>query len=329
MLVLAGTRQWWFALTSYAMGLTTWTLGLDTPAGRYAALAIFFAWGAARVALDLAGNADRWAPGIFRPRWVLGLAALLLGTMPLTAGFAGAWLLASSLAQTRSAAASTALAGGFVLAACGTGLHFAHTGLPATVSDNKSVDLRALLKTNSGGLSRAVVGLLIAVVLLAGGIVPGLWLPAVASMTGAATTTMSLRWWGIEAGPPWAVFPAVLLAVGALTLAGAGWLALRWAAYRSPAQTSSKLLPAAQERLERYAGSENASPPVELPVPLPAPTPAFSLSLIWLEGALTRLGALALDGCARVGLGLARLEGRYYMPLALVLMLVAVLALAR
>ena len=47
-IVAAGTPNWPSLLTAHTLGLVTWALGLDTPTGRYAAIAILLAFGAAR-----------------------------------------------------------------------------------------------------------------------------------------------------------------------------------------------------------------------------------------------------------------------------------------
>src|SRR5439155_8458224 len=52
-ILAAGSPRWTALLTAHTLGLVTWALGLDTPAGRQAALAILLAFGAARVALEL------------------------------------------------------------------------------------------------------------------------------------------------------------------------------------------------------------------------------------------------------------------------------------
>ena len=53
------------------------------------------------------------------------------------------------------------------------------------------------------------------------------------------------------------------------------------------------------------------------------------MSLAWLDGGLWGFGRLLLRLGTRMGQGLERLEGRYYLPLALIVMLVAMLAITR
>ena len=56
-LVHAGTARRSGALTAFVSGLVAWGLGLDTPAGRFAALAILAAYGLGRVTLELVDRA--------------------------------------------------------------------------------------------------------------------------------------------------------------------------------------------------------------------------------------------------------------------------------
>ena len=60
-----------------------------------------------------------------------------------------------------------------------------------------------------------------------------------------------------------------------------------------------------------------------------APTPIWWLSLTWVEDGLWGFGGMLARLGARAGLGLGRLEGKYQLPLALVLIMVALLAVIR
>ena len=158
---------------------------------------------------------------------------------------------------------------------------------------------------------------------------PGLWLPAVASVAGLPNTNTAQTWWSIEAEMGRGAMPGILLAAGALVLVGAARLGVRLATKRQGGKANARLLPAAQKRLQKQEDSQQASLPPVMPTTLPAPTPVLWLSLLWLDDGLSRWGAATIGWCARAGVGLARLEGRYYLPLALVLVLVAMLALGR
>ena len=57
-LLWAGTARWPAALTAFYMGLIAWALGMDNPAGRWAALILLAGYGVARMALQLAGRDD-------------------------------------------------------------------------------------------------------------------------------------------------------------------------------------------------------------------------------------------------------------------------------
>jgi hypothetical protein len=125
-----------------------------------------------------------------------------------------------------------------------------------------------------------------------------------------------------------------------LAVAGIGWLLRTW--IRSGARDESILLPTGWNRLESNrdgtqggggmaVGTTSTSPLAQTPVLVPAmaPSPIWWLSLDWVEDGIWGLGMLLLRVGARAGLGLGRLEGRYYLPLALVLALIALLAITR
>src|SRR5207302_2767140 len=53
-MVAVGTLQWTALITAHTLGMAVWALGLDTPTGRLAALAILLSFGMARLTLELA-----------------------------------------------------------------------------------------------------------------------------------------------------------------------------------------------------------------------------------------------------------------------------------
>jgi hypothetical protein len=89
------------------------------------------------------------------------------------------------------------------------------------------------------------------------------------------------------------------------------------------------LLPTAVKRLEKRHHNASQAGLVTRLFPAPAPATAWWLSLLWLEDRLWVFGSLVIRLGARIGLGLARLEGRYYLPLALIMALMALLAIIR
>ena len=116
-LLWAGTARWSAALTAFYMGLIAWALGMDNPAGRWAALILLAGYGVARMALQLAGRDDDGLSSMAR-----AVAGLSLAGAPLTTGFLGLWLLSGALVETRSPQLAIILLGGAVMAACGTAL---------------------------------------------------------------------------------------------------------------------------------------------------------------------------------------------------------------
>ena len=333
MVVAAGMPTWWPLSAAHSMGLVVWALALNTPAGRISALALLFAWGAARATFELSGEVKVAVPvpGSLNERGAASVAAFSLAAAPLPVGFVGVWLLATTLALAGRASEAVAVVGAAILAACGSALHFSRAALPGTGQATRRPDLRALIRENRADILRLAIAWAAALLLLVGGVLPGLWLPVVANMAGATIITISQAWWGMEitAGRAMAELPIVLIAAGALFLASIAWLATRRAGAVAEARTADLLLPAARKRLEKLDGGRSAAPRPPAGTLLPAPTPALWLSLLWIEDGLKRLGTLIVDWCGAIGLIVARLEGRYYLPLALVLALVAVLALAR
>jgi hypothetical protein len=155
-------------------------------------------------------------------------------------------------------------------------------------------------------------------------------------MAGVAggSTAIPLPWVGISAGGG-LLAPLLLLGLAALALAGIAWLVSAWMG--SGATYAGILLPTALGRIE----SRVASPGSRVPNPATpdsglgtrdwryAPAPIWWLSLTWVEEGLWGFGGMLARLGARAGLGLGRLEGKYQLPLALVLILVALLAVIR
>lgn len=312
-ILAAGTARWLALLTAHAMGLVAWALGLDTPTSRVAALAMLAAFGAARVTYEMARQARGEGDGA---NVAGGVAAFALAAAPLTAGFVGVWLLGAALAQGERPSLAVLLAGAVALAACGTALHAASNARSTDAAPGSLPgrgESRALLLGAVGG----------SVALLVGGTAPWLWLPQVAAMSSVAggAQQVGLPWVGVSAGPD-LLAPLTLLGLTSVAIAGAGWLIVRWA--RSSANTTGSLLPTAFARLR-----DSEEPPRIEVTRFPVPTPVWWLSLVWLEEGVWGLGALLVRLGTRVGIGLGRLEGRYYLPLALILALVALLAVTR
>jgi hypothetical protein len=78
------------------------------------------------------------------------------------------------------------------------------------------------------------------------------------------------------------------------------------------------------QEAEKAGGEATASPFI-------APTPAavWWVSLVWLERGIYGAGAYIAGAGMRIGSLLGRLEGRYFLPLALLLTLVILLAITR
>jgi hypothetical protein len=319
-------------ISAFAWGLAVWALGLDSPPGRTAALAILLAFGAARVTLHLASGL-RPAP---LPALIAGFS---IAAAPLTAGFIGVWLLGSTLAREGRPSLVVALAGASLLAACGTALHFARLQVTGRwVLGSRSMDdgqptafKRSNVQTFNVQRSTALLG---AAALILGGIFPGLWLLFPASMAGVAGgATASGLPEEITGAGGWLGLPA-LLGLAAIALSGLGWL-LSWRA-KSGAATGGVLLPTALSRVQaaRQYPTGPESEPIEnselgIQNSAPVPLPVWLLSLEWLETRLWGFGGLLARLGTRAGLGLGRLEGRYYVPLVVVLTLIALLAATR
>ena len=118
--------------------------------------------------------------------------------------------------------------------------------------------------------------------------------------------------------------PVLLLGLSALLLAGIGWLLRTW--MKSSANTAGLLLPTALGR--RFSGASTPRGARSLASGSQALI-IWGLSLAWLEEGLWGSGALLMRLGRRIGTGLGRLEGRYYLPIAVVLALIALLVVTR
>ena len=320
-LLWAGTARWSAALTAFYMGLIAWALGMDNPAGRWAALILLAGYGVARMALQLAGRDDDELSSIART-----VAGLSLAGAPLTTGFLGLWVLSGALVQTRSPQLAIILLGGAVMAACGTALHIASTTTRHHILDRTGKRYKVLT---------SLIAILLAAVSTAGGVMPGLWLPQIETMANIAGRgqAVDLPWTGLTFASD--NLPVALPAVGAVVLVFVGLL-LRMLA-RSRVVESGVLLPTALARLQSSAPSgvvpseADMTPSVQSANPFVAPPPAsiWWVSLIWLERGIYGAGASIARAGMRIGSLLGRLEGRYFLPLALLLTLLILLTITR
>jgi hypothetical protein len=313
LLVWAGSARWSAMLTAYSLSMALWALSLDNPAGRLAALVILLSYGAARVTLVLAGEgASTWE------RLARAVAIGSLAFAPLTASFLGVWLLVSTLSVERFSSVALVLVGAAVVAACGIVLH--HAATDRYVPEAASMSLLSW------------VGPLAGLALLAGGTLPGLWLPYVARVAeiGGGIPPVSLPWEGMGAGGNFA--PVLMLGLGALMIALLGWVVAALSRPRSEAP--GVLLPTGLDRVERAreaapSGVTNAwEGAARLLIANPPPA-IWWLSLAWFEGGVWGFGALLGSLGTRLGGLLGRLEGRFYLPLTLILVLVALLLASR
>jgi formate hydrogenlyase subunit 3/multisubunit Na+/H+ antiporter MnhD subunit len=314
MLVWATTPRWTALLAAHTLGLVVWALGLDNPASRTAALSILLAFGAARVGMTLSprlASVQSWGR---LPRLV---AISSVAAVPLTPGFVGVWLLASSLAGTGHPSLAVLLLGAIILAACGTALRVVAPG-PLATPQAPHPQYLAWAGIAAGGA------------LLLAGVLPGWWLPQVGAMAGIAggAPPVALPWPGVQAGD--GLLPLLLLAGGAALLAGIGWLAVSWA--RSGVSVSGVLLPTALDRLAKSDPSVTGERSDESPLTgllSNPPAAIWWLSLGWLEAGIWSFGTLLSRLGVRTGGLLGRLEARFYLPLALILTLIVILIVSR
>ncbi|HYP38849.1 MAG TPA: hypothetical protein VEX13_00675 [Chloroflexia bacterium] len=314
MLVWAVTPRWTALLTAHTLGLVVWALGLDNPASRTAALSILLAFGAARVCMTLSPRLASIQGWSRLPRLV---AMSSVAAVPLTPGFVGVWLLASSLAGTGHPSLAVLLLGAVILAACGTALRVA-APRPLDTPQTPYPQYLAWASMAAGSA------------LLLAGVLPGWWLPQVETMAGIAggAPPVALPWVGVQAGD--ALLPLLLLAGGTALLAGVGWLVVSWA--RAGVSVSGVLLPTALNRLAKSdlppREGEHAEAPINGLLSNP-PAAIWWLSLSWLESGIWGFGALLSRLGVRTGGLLERLEGRFYLPLALILTLLIILIVSR
>lgn len=303
MVVSAGTPRWTAFLTAQQMGLVAWALGLDTPLGRLAALAILLAFGASRAVIDLEEEL-----GSLRERVARAFGGFSLAFAPLTAGFVGLWLLGVALVEEGHIASPIVLLGIAICAACGVVLHMGtgYTGLPSV--ENSAVE---------PGWSRIVLmsSLVVGAALLVGGVAPALWLSPLAGA--ALIAGGSLPPMGFDGA-----FPAMPLAIGAVVIASVGWIGSTWA--KSHGSQGSALLQTASPHLLSGHGQREVAHIAAAP-----PAPLWWASLGWLEAGVWGFFALLARLLGRVGTLFGRLEGRYYMPLALIGALLLLLAITR
>ncbi len=321
----AGTSRWQAAITAYWLGLVVWALGMDSPAGRWAALALFATFGLGMLALEMADRAPGYA---WMTRTVAGLS---LAGVPITAGFVGLWLLSTSLLESRTPSLTIILLGAAVLSACGTALHLAQSTAQERTTSDASADQRYRVVLD-------LIGYVLAGIVVMGGILPGLWLPYVERMADVAGIgqSLGLPWPGIVEGD--VMLPLTMLGAGLILLALLGWLIRASATSRVEA---GALLPTALDRLQdRSAGLLKAGQegrprtreaPSETPQALRPAPPAFVwwLSLAWLERGIYDAGALLGRLGAALGRLMERLEGRYFLPLDVLLALLTLLAITR
>jgi hypothetical protein len=310
--VWAGTGRWTALLTAHAMGLALWALALDNPTGRLAAVAILTAFSAGRVALELAGGAMSAHP---LDRLSAGTALASLIAAPLTSGFVGIWLLASALSGTQRPLLAIGVVAVAILAAGGAILGYMTNEAPQVPQP------RAL----------TALGVAAAGILVLGGVLPAVWLPRLAAASGIAggRPDLALPWVGVQSGG--LLVPLLLMAVGALVVGAVGRLVVAWAG--AGVVPSGILLPPALHRTGRLSLTAHRPTGTAQGTGdgLPGHPPALLwwLSLAWMEAGIWGAGALLGRLGIRAGHLLGRLEGRYYLPLALIAALLAILAAIR
>ena len=316
-LLTVGTPRFFSSLTACWVGLSLWALALDTPVGRYSAVALLLAWGAGRVSWELAEatlGEERWGA---LPR---AGASMSLAAAPLSAGFVGVWLLGAALAERARPALALLAVGILVLAAIGVIVHFALSPLTPAEPANRGRQQYAGWAAIGLGISLAV-----------GGALPGLWLPLAGGVAGVAggNNPASVSWTGVEL-PNGAELPLFLLAIGIAALGALGWIVARIAGRGG--RRGGALLPPALARLQESRGGASLQAgerPMLAPLFQNPPAPIRISSLAGVERVFLGVGGSFSHLLTRGGLVLGRLEGRYYLPLALVLTLVLLLAVTR
>ncbi|MGA7733291.1 MAG: hypothetical protein WCD37_18675, partial [Chloroflexia bacterium] len=312
----------------------------DSPAGRWSALALFAAYGLGGLALELAklmpGKAEAYGYA-----WLTRIVAgLSLAGAPLTAGFVGLWLLSVGLLETRNPALAIMLLGAAVLSACGTTLHLAQ---PAAQEREAMPGAQANPAKSRYRFVLDLAGWAVAGAIFLGGILPGLWLPYVEAVAGVAGAGQAL-------GLPWpgvvkygVMLPLTMLGVGVLVLGMISSLVRAWATSR--VAEAGALLPTALDRLQdrpmdRHRGGsgtrhegvgpgrEGDQEPAQAFRPAP-PAFAWWLSLAWLEGGIFEAGTRLVRLGSAAGRLMERLEGRYFLPLAVLLALLMLLGITR
>jgi hypothetical protein len=237
----------------------------------------------------------------------------------------GIWLLGGALLERGGAALTLVLAGIVVIAAGGMLLHFILSlQIPATGSRR----LEGKPEVQYTGWAAVALAAALAV----GGVLPGLWLPLsgnISSVVGGST--------GVSASPSGisltggSGLPILFLAFGAAVLVVLCWVIVGLA--RRGTRVGGALLPAALEHLD--GNSEDSGNQAQQGAGIVAPLlrnpsiPLRLLSLGWLQDALLPVGRGLSTLLTRAGAVLGRLEGRYYLPIALILTLVLLLAVTR
>lgn len=316
MVVWAGKSRWPALQATFWLGLTLWALGLDTPLARYAALVMLLAYGAGRVALELLPRGDPSRA----VRFLRIFANASLAGMPLTPGFLGVWLLGQAIIQDARPSLALVLVGAVLLAACGTALqNYKQAGSPD--------ELFIITKREQTEPYARWAGILFASGLLSTTLLTPLWSPYVegAAAVAGGTPRLNGSWVGLSLDG--GVLPLALLASGAALLVGLGRLLA--GAARSGNGISGALLPPALERLSRLAATDKQSSADMSALLENSPAPVWWLSLAWLDRGVYGFGSLLRRLTSRFGGLLGRLEGRYYLPLALILTLAALLAVTR
>jgi len=314
MVVWAGKSRWPALQATFWLGLILWALGFDTPLARYAALVMLFAYGAGRVALELLPRADSSRV----VRFLRIFANASLAGMPLTPGFLGVWLLGQSIIEDARPSLALLLVGAVLLAACGTALQ---NYKEAGSSDELFIEQEQTLPSIRWAGILFGSGLFLVTLLIP------FWSPYVEGAAAVAGGTPRLNSFWVGLSLDGGVLPIALLAVGAILLVGLGRLIAGTAS--SGGGISGSLLPTALDRLGRVAATKKQGSADMSALLENSPAPVWWLSLAWLDRGVYGFGSLLRRLTSRFGGLLGRLEGRYYLPLALILALAALLAVTR